>query len=85
MKIQVTKEYLRKILQYYSDILTEKFLYEALTPVTRHYMNNELQSAINLKKMQETHKAWHIPLKIVFHPNQTVTVEVEDQSSVDIT
>ncbi len=84
-KIQVQRNYWYKIIEYYNNVLNEKFLNQPLTPVTQHYMRQTFETVVNTAKRRETHPAWHVPLVLTFEPlHQRFIIEAAQPENLEI-
>jgi hypothetical protein len=85
-KIQVPANYWFKILEHYRNVLNEKFLYQPLTPVTQHHMQQTFAIAVREARNKETHPAWHVPLTLSFDlTNHHAVIEPTNPDQLDLT
>lgn len=68
MITEVDSKYWFKIITYYQNMLTEKYMYTLMTPATQYLMQEDLDHWINVARSRETHPAWYIPLVLKFKP-----------------
>lgn len=83
--IQIDASYWYKILNYYQDILAEKFLNMPLTPLIQHQMQEMLYWEQKRSQETETHPAWSVPLKLTFDfVNHQAIVEPDDPNYIEL-
>jgi hypothetical protein len=83
MKVQRNQWY--RVVEYYQNIINEKFLHQPLTPVTQHFIRLALDKAVSEVKRRETNPVWHIPVYPKFNlQTQTVSIEPVDQNSLEL-
>ena len=58
--------YLFKVIGYYQNLLTERFLNQPLTFTKQIEIRNEFEKEVNKMKQKENHPAWHTPLVLIF-------------------
>ena len=81
---QISSSYFNRIIEYYTNILTEKFLFKPLTPVAQIGLIQMLEEAIREAQSRETHPAWHIPLVLKFDlPTQTFFIEPKNPETIE--
>jgi len=85
MKLKIHRNQWYRIIDYYQNIINEKFLYQPLTPVTQHFIKLALDNAVKNMKLQESHPAWHVPIYPKFDlQTQTVSIQATDPDSIEL-
>lgn len=71
--------YWYKVKSHYENYLTERFMYEPLTPATQYRMRAALAEESARQRHRETHPVWHVPLTLRFDlATHSVVVEPEE-------
>jgi hypothetical protein len=68
MKVQVQANYWHRIINYYHNILNERFMGQVYTATVQHFMQQVFKEEVRQARMRETHAAWHVPLELKFEP-----------------
>lgn len=80
---QISAHYFNKVINYYTDILTEKYGFKPLTPVLQIEINQTFEKIASEVKKRETHPVWFIPLKINYNlASQQFSIVLKDPNSV---
>lgn len=82
--IKVSRGYFYKILEYYQNLLYDRFLNQPLTWLNQQGILAALQIAVVQCKNRETHPAWHIPLTVRFDlPTNSFYVEPINPNEIE--
>lgn len=85
MTTEVDSNYWFRIITHYQNMLTEKYMYTYMTPVTQHLMEEDMNHWVMIARNRETHPAWHVPLVLKFKPlEHSVFVETADPNSLKL-
>lgn len=86
MTVQVQAHYWHKIVEYYTNILNDKFYGQLYTPTTQHFMRQTFDHEVRKAQARETHPAWHVPLQLHFEPlSNRFFIEASDPNTIEIT
>jgi hypothetical protein len=83
--ITISKQTLYSLLKHYTEIATEKFLFEQITPSMLYAVTNFLKAYQAQQYAREKNPAWTIPIKVVaILETSSLSVDIENPTDIRI-